>query len=123
MVRVKRGFVARRRRKKVRARAKGFRITIRTQFRRAKEAVYKALRHATRHRRAKKRDMRRLWIARINAAARMSGVKYNQLAAGLKRAKINLDRKILADLAVNDPPAFEKIVKLAVPAGRRVAKP
>ena len=123
MVRVKRGFAARRRRKKVRARAKGFRITVRTQFRRAKEAVYKALIHATRHRKAKKRQMRRLWIARINAAARLAGVKYNQLIAGLKRAKVNLDRKILADLAVSDPAAFEKIVKMAVPAGRQVIKP
>lgn len=112
MVRVKRGFVARRRRKKVLKRAKGFRITVRTQFRRAKQAVYKALRHATRHRRAKKRDMRRLWIARINAAARLTGIKYNELINGLKKAQINLDRKILADLAVHDFPAFEKIVAL-----------
>jgi len=114
MVRVKRGFVARRRRKKVRTRAKGFRITVRTQFRRAKEAVYKALKHATRHRKAKKRQMRRLWITRINAAARAAGMKYNQLIAGLKQAKVNLDRKILADLAVSDPAAFEKIVKMVI---------
>lgn len=111
MVRVKRGFVARHRRKKVLKRAKGFRITVRTQFRRAKQAVYKALKHATRHRRAKKRDMRHLWIARINAAARLLGIKYNRLVAGLKKTGIRLNRKMLADLAVNDFPAFTKIVE------------
>jgi len=111
MVRVKRGFVARRRRKKIRRRAKGFRITLRTQFRRAKQAVYKALKHATRHRKTKKREFRRLWIARINAAVQAAGLKYNQFIAGLKKAKINLDRKILADLAVNDPKAFAQIVE------------
>jgi len=110
MVRVKRGFVARRRRKKVTKRAKGFRITLRTQFRRAKEAVYKAMKHATRHRKNKKREMRRLWIARINAAARSAGLKYNQLIAGLKKQKINLDRKMLAYLAVHEPQAFAKII-------------
>jgi large subunit ribosomal protein L20 len=111
MVRVKRGFVARRRRKKIFKRAKGFRITVRTQFRRAKQAVWKALRHATVHRRTKKREMRRLWTARINAAVRALGLKYNQLISGLKKAKIKLDRKILADLALNDPKVFAKIVE------------
>lgn len=110
MVRVKRGFVARRRRKKIFKRAKGFRITVRTQFRRAKTAVWKALRHATVDRKGKKRVMRRLWTARINAAARGLGMKYNQLVAGLKKANIKLDRKILADLAMNDLPVFSKIV-------------
>jgi large subunit ribosomal protein L20 len=113
MVRVKRGFVARRRRKKILKRAKGFRITVRTQFRRAKQAVYKAMRHATRHRKTKKREMRRLWTTRINAAARILGLKYNQLIAGLKKRNINLDRKILADLAVNDFAAFSKIAETA----------
>lgn len=112
MVRVKRGFVARRRRKKVTKRAKGFRITVRTQFRRAKEAVYKALRHATRHRKTKKREMRRLWIARINAAVSSLGMKYNVFMSKLRKAKINLDRKILADLAVTDFPVFSKIVEM-----------
>lgn len=111
MVRVKRGFVARRRRKKILRRAKGFRITLRTQFRRAKQAVYKALKHATRHRKTRKREMRRLWIARINAAARSLGLKYNQLISGLRKANIRLDRKILADLAINDFPAFSRIVE------------
>jgi len=112
MVRVKRGFVARRRRKKLIGRAKGFRRTVRTQFRRAKQAVYKAKRHATVGRKLKKRDMRSLWITRINAAARTLGLKYNQLISGLKKANITLDRKILADLAVNDFKAFSKIVDL-----------
>lgn len=111
MVRVKRGFVARRRRKKILKRAKGFRITQRTQFRRAKQAVYKALRHATRHRKTKKREMRRLWNARINAAVRALGMKYNQLIAKLKKAKVKLDRKILADIALNHPLDFSKIVE------------
>jgi large subunit ribosomal protein L20 len=111
MVRVKRGTVARRRRKKVLKRAKGFRITVRTQFRRAKQAVYKALRHATVDRKTKKRTMRRLWITRINSAVRASGMKYNQFINGLKKLKINLDRKVLADLAVNDSQAFAQIIE------------
>ncbi len=111
MVRVKRGFVARRRRKKVRRRAKGFRKTLRTQTRRVKIAVYKALKHATRHRREKKGIMRRLWIARINAAAREKGMSYSQFMAGLKKRKISLDRRALADLAANHPKDFEKIVE------------
>jgi len=113
MVRVKRGFVARRRRKKVFKRAKGFRITVRTQFRRAKQAVYKALEHATIHRRRRKSVMRRLWIARINAAARLLGLSYNQLINGLKKANIKIDRKILADLAVSDSATFSKIADKA----------
>jgi len=113
MVRVKRGFVARRRRNKLRGKAKGFRITVRTQFRRAKQAIYKAGTHATRHRKNKKREMRGLWIMRINAAARELGIKYNQLIAGLKRAKVGIDRKILANLAISDPKAFSKIIDLA----------
>jgi len=111
MVRVKRGFVARRRKKKLFKRTKGFRITRRTQLRVAKQAVYKALRHATRHRRAKKREMRRLWTARINAAARSLGMKYSELISRMKKANIKLDRKILADIAFNDMPAFSKIVE------------
>lgn len=110
MVRVKRGFVGRRRKKKVFKRAKGFRITVRTQFRRAKQAVYQALKHATGHRRLKKRDMRRLWIARINAAVRALGMTYNRFINGLKKSSIKLDRKVLAYLAVHDPKTFAKIV-------------
>lgn len=112
MVRVKRGFVARRRRKKIRKRAKGFRGGLRTQFRRAKIAVYKAMKHATRHRREKKRMMRGLWIARINAAVRTMGMNYSQFMARLKKKKISLDRKTLADLAVNHPEDFAKIMEV-----------
>jgi len=110
MVRVKRGFVARRRRKKILKRAKGFRRTVRTQIRRAKTAVYHAMQHSTRDRRTKKRTMRRLWTTRVNAAARDLGMKYSELIARLKKANIKLDRKILADLAINDPSAFAKII-------------
>ena len=111
MVRVKRGFVARRKRKKILKRAKGFRITVRTQIRRAKTAVYKAMRHATVDRRRKKGQMRRLWTTRINAGARALGMKYNELISKLHKANIKLDRKVLADLAVSDFAAFTKIVE------------
>ncbi len=111
MVRVKRGFTARRRKKKLFKRTKGFRITRRTQLRVAKQAVYKALRHATRHRRAKKREMRRLWTARINAAVRALGMKYNELISRMKKSNIKLDRKILADIALNNPSDFVRIVE------------
>ena len=112
MVRVKRGNVARKRRKKVFKRAKGFRGALKRVWRPAKQAVMKAMSHATRHRRAKKRDFRRLWTIRINAAARTFGLSYSKLIGGLKKAKIVLDRKQLADLAVNDIKVFGKIVEL-----------
>lgn len=111
MVRVKRGFVARRRRKKERKRAKGFRGALRTQSRRRKIAVYKAKKHATRHRRQKKVMMRRLWIARINAAVRTAGTTYSRFIAALKKNKINLDRRTLADLALNHPKDFTKLLE------------
>lgn len=110
MVRVKRGFVARRRRKKLKKRAKGFRGGLRTQFRRRKVAVYKAMKHATRHRRQKKVVMRRLWIVRINAAVRKVGMSYSKFMAAVKKKKIALDRRSLAELAANHPKDFEKIV-------------
>ena len=113
MVRVKRGKVARRRRKKVFKRAKGFRRSVRTQYRRTKIAVYKAKKHATRHRKTKKREMRSLWIARINAAARENGLSYSRLINGLKKAGVELDRKVLADIAVYDKPAFAAIAEKA----------
>ncbi|MCU0640883.1 MAG: 50S ribosomal protein L20 [Candidatus Margulisbacteria bacterium] len=113
MVRVKRGFTARRRKKKLWAKTKGFRITQRTQLRRAKQAVVKAGVHATRGRREKKGTMRRLWTTRINAAARLLGIKYNQLIHGLKLANIKLDRKVLADIALQDPQTFATIVNAA----------
>jgi large subunit ribosomal protein L20 len=112
MVRVKRGFVARRRRKKVFKKAKGFRRTLRTQFRRAKEAVYKAGLHATRHRRQMKGDMRALWITRINAAVREVGLSYSRFIALLKKHKILLDRRSLAELAMNHPHDFQKIIEV-----------
>ncbi|KPJ66701.1 hypothetical protein AMJ44_07990 [candidate division WOR-1 bacterium DG_54_3] len=111
MVRVKRGFVARRKRKKLRKRAKGFRGGLRTQSARRRIAVYKAKKHATRHRREKKRMMRGLWIARINAAVREAGMNYSKFMAALKKKKILLDRRTLADLAVNQPKDFTQIVE------------
>lgn len=111
MVRVKRGNVARKTRKKARKRAKGFRGALRTQTNRRKVAIWKAMRHATRHRRQKKGTMRRLWIARINAAVRTLGLKYSLFIAALKKHKILLDRKALADIATNHPNHFAKIVE------------
>jgi large subunit ribosomal protein L20 len=111
MVRVKRGFVARRKRKKLRKRAKGFRGGLRTQLRRRKQAVTKAKKHATRHRRQKKGAMRRLFTVRINAAARQAGMSYSKFINALKKKKIGLDRRSLAELAVNHPQDFAKLVE------------
>ena len=110
MPRVKRGVTARARHKKVLALAKGFRGRRGNVFRIAKQAVMKAGQYAYRDRRNRKRVFRRLWIARINAAARACGLTYSQFANGLKKAAIEVDRKMLADLAVNDPAAFNSIV-------------
>jgi len=110
MPRVKRGVTARARHKKVLALAKGFRGRRKNVFRIAKQAVMKAGQYAYRDRRTKKRVFRQLWIARINAAARAAGVTYSKFMAGLKKAQIDLDRKVLADMAVNDPAAFGSIV-------------
>ncbi|NRT56248.1 50S ribosomal protein L20 [Sphaerotilus uruguayifluvii] len=111
MPRVKRGVTARARHKKVLALAKGFRGRRKNVYRIAKQAVMKAGQYAYRDRRAKKREFRRLWIARINAASRSLGLTYSKFVAGLKKAQIDLDRKVLADLAVNDPAAFGSIVE------------
>ena len=111
MVRVKRGFAARHRRGKLRKRAKGFRGGLRTQLKRRKQALVKAGMHATRHRRDKKGVMRSLWIVRINAAVREAGLNYSRFIAGLKKLKIMLDRRSLADLAVNHPAEFTKILE------------
>ena len=110
MPRVKRGVTARARHKKVLALAKGFRGRRKNVFRIAKQAVMKAGQYAYRDRRAKKREFRRLWIARINAAAREQGITYSKFMNGMKKASIDIDRKVLADLAVNDPAAFSSIV-------------
>src|ERR1700752_5295661 len=110
MPRVKRGVTARARHKKVLALAKGFRGRRKNVFRIAKEAVMRAGQYAYRNRRTKKRVLRPLWIARINAASRGLGVTYSKFMAGLKKAQIEIDRKVLAELAVNDPAAFGSIV-------------
>ena len=112
-MRVKRGFKARQRRKKVLKLAKGFRGGRSKLYRTAADAVDKALMYAYRDRRARKRDFRRLWIIRINAAARMNNLSYSKFINGLKRAEIEIDRKVLADLAISDPNAFSQIAQLA----------
>ncbi|TCS99760.1 LSU ribosomal protein L20P [Tepidimonas ignava] len=111
MPRVKRGVTARARHKKVLALAKGFRGRRKNVFRVAKQAVMKAQQYAYRDRRARKRVFRQLWIARINAAARELGLTYSQFANGLRQAAIEIDRKVLADLAVHDKAAFAAIVE------------
>ena len=113
MPRVKRGVTARARHKKVLALAKGFCGRRKNVFRIAKQAVMKAGQYAYRDRRAKKREFRRLWIARINAGSRALGLTYSKFIAGIKKASIEIDRKVLADMAVNDPAAFASIVEKA----------
>ena len=113
MPRVKRGVTARARHKKVLALAKGFRGRRKNVYRVAKQAVMKASQYAYRDRRNKKRDFRRLWIARINAAARECGITYSQFINGMNKAGITLDRKVLADIAVHDKAAFAGIVEQA----------
>ena len=113
MPRVKRGVTARARHKKVLEQAKGFRGRRKNVFRIAKEAVMKAGQYAYRDRRVRKRDFRALWIQRINAAARECGLSYSAFMNGLKKASVELDRKVLADLAVFDKAAFEKIAMQA----------
>jgi large subunit ribosomal protein L20 len=113
MARVKRGVIAGRRHKKVLAKAKGYYNARRKVFRAAKQAVIKAGQYAYRDRRAKKREFRALWIARINAAARLHGLSYSRLINGLLKAGIEIDRKVLAELAVHDPAAFGVIAEQA----------
>jgi large subunit ribosomal protein L20 len=112
-MRIKRGYKARQRRNKVLKLAKGFRGGRSKLFRTAADAVDKALMYAYRDRRQRKRDFRRLWIARINAAVRISGLSYSRFIHGLKKADVNLDRKVLAELAVSDPAGFAQIAALA----------
>ncbi len=113
MPRVKRGVTARARHKKVLEQAKGYRGRRKNVYRIAKEAVMKAGQYAYRDRRQRKREFRSLWIARINAAARELGMTYSVLMNGLKKAQIEVDRKVLADLAVFDKPAFAQIANQA----------
>jgi large subunit ribosomal protein L20 len=112
-MRVKRSVTARNRHKKMLDAAKGMQHNRTRSFRLAKQAVTRALEYGYRDRRNKKRDLRGLWITRINAAARAEGTTYGKLIAALKGAKIELDRKVLAELAVNEPAAFTAIVKTA----------
>ncbi|MHC5227190.1 50S ribosomal protein L20 [Enterococcus sp. LJL99] len=113
MARVKGGVVARKRRKKILKLAKGYYGSKHTLFKTAQEQVMKSYSYAYRDRRQKKRDFRKLWIARINAAARMNGLSYSKLMHGLKLAEIDINRKMLADLAVNDAAAFTTLADQA----------
>src|SRR5262245_50549149 len=119
MPRVKRSVHARKKRRKVLSQAKGYWGLKHSSYKRAKEQVEKSLGYAYRDRKAKKRSFRRLWIIRINAAARENGLSYNQFVAGCRKADIELDRKVLADLAVSDPAAFAQIAEQAKAALER----
>ncbi len=113
MPRVKRGNKRVQRRKKILALAKGYRLTKSKLHRSAKESVERALRFAYRDRRTRKRDFRSLWIVRVGAAARKHGLSYNRFISGLKRSKVTLDRKVLADIAVRDPETFARLAETA----------
>ena len=113
MPRVKSGVTAHKRHKKILKLAKGYRGARSKQFKKANELVMKALYYARRDRRAKKRDFRRLWITRINAAARQNGISYSRLVNGLTKAGVEVNRKMLAELAVNDAAAFAKLAEVA----------
>jgi large subunit ribosomal protein L20 len=113
MSRVKRGVNARKKRRKILKLAKGFFGARSRLIRTATEAVNKAMKYAYRDRRARKREFRQLWIARINATARLNNISYSRLMDGMKKSGIELDRKILAELAVNDPQAFAQVVVAA----------
>jgi large subunit ribosomal protein L20 len=113
MPRVKRSVHARKKRRKVLGQAKGYFGLKHSNYKYAKEQVEHSLVYAYRDRKNKKRTLRRLWIVRINAASRANGLSYNQFVAGCRKAEIELDRKVLADLAVNDPAAFTKIAEQA----------
>ena len=114
MARVKSGIITRKKHKKVLKMAKGYYGAKSVRFRMAKQAVMKSLQYAYVGRKLKKRDFRKLWIARINAAARANGTNYSSLINGLKKAEININRKMLAEMAVTDPNAFAELVKVAV---------
>jgi len=119
MARVKRGVAAHRRHRKVLLQVKGHRGTRNRLFKRANESLMRSLQYAYRDRRNRKRDMRRLWIQRINAASRLNGLPYSQLIHGLNLAGVTVDRKMLADLAVRDADAFSalaSVAKQAIPA-------
>jgi len=113
MARVKGGFVVRRRHKKVLKLARGYFGSKHRIYKTANEQVMKSMQYAYRDRRTKKRDFRKLWIVRINAAARMNGLSYSKMMHGLKLAEVNINRKMLADLAVNDLDAFNSLANVA----------
>ena len=113
MPRVKRGVTSHRRHKKVLALTKGHRATKRSLFRRANESMLKSLSYAYAHRRERKGDMRRLWITRVNAASRAEGLTYGQLIHGLKKSGVEVNRKMLADMAVREPESFSNLVSVA----------
>mgnify|MGYP002615978643 CR=1 FL=1 len=113
MARVKKGVTAHARHKKILKLAKGYRGTRSRLFKKANETVMKALYYARRDRRAKKREFRQLWIARINAAARINGLSYSKFMYGLKQAGVVMNRKVLSDMAINDAEGFAKLAELA----------
>src|SRR5213078_3040371 len=113
MARVKRSVHGKKKRREVLAQASGYRGLKKNTYRKAKEQMLKSLSYAYRDRRTRKRDFRRLWIIRINAGARQHGLSYNQLIHGLKLAEVELDRKVLADIAVSDPQAFTVLAETA----------
>ena len=113
MSRVKRGVTTRRRHKKLLAMTKGHRGTKHSLYRRANESMLKSLSYAYQHRRERKGDMRRLWILRINAASRAQGLTYSQFMDGLRRAGVEINRKMLADMAVREPEALSNLITLA----------
>ena len=116
MARIKRSVHAKKKRRKVLERAKGYKGARSRRYRTANEQVMGAMQDAYRDRRARKGDFRRLWISRINAAARANGTTYSRLIAGLKAAEVEVDRKMLAEMAVSDPDAFGELVKTATGA-------
>ncbi len=113
MPRVKRGVTAKKKRRTVLEQAKGYSGARKTNYSKAKEQVQHSLQYAYRDRRNKKREIRALWITRINAAAHLNGMSYSRFMNGLKKAEIELDRKVLADMAVNDPSGFAALVEKA----------
>lgn len=113
MARVKSGITSHARHKKILKLAKGYRGARHAQFRKANELVMKALYYARRDRRAKKREFRKLWIVRINAAARQNGINYSRLIAGLTKAGVEINRKVMSELAISDPAGFTKLVEIA----------
>ncbi len=113
MPRVKRGVTAHRRHKKVLALTKGHRATKHAVYRRAHESMMKSLSYAYFHRRERKGDMRRLWISRVNAASRAQGISYNQFIEGLRKSGVEINRKMLADMAIREPESFAHLVTLA----------